>query len=59
MNAPLEISVPAQNGYGDKAVVLDRRADVLFERAAVADARGAAVADKLEAEFIEIFCETC
>ena len=55
MNAALEIAVSAQHGNGDQAVVLDGRADVLFERAAVADARGAAVADELEAELVEIF----
>ncbi len=52
---PFEISISAENGNGDQAVVLDGRADVLFERAAVADARGAAVADQLEAELVEIF----
>jgi len=57
MNAALEIAVSAQHGNGHEAVVLDGRADMLFERAAVADARRAAVANQLEAEFVEIFSQ--
>ncbi len=57
MNAPLEIAISAEHRNGDKAVVLDGRADVFFERAAVADASGAAVTDKLETKFVEIFSE--
>src|SRR5579872_1073222 len=57
MNAALEIAVSAQYRNRDEAVVFDCRADVFFQRTAVADARRAAVADQLEAEFVEIFSQ--
>ena len=53
MDAAFEIAIAAENGDGDEIVFLDGSADGVGKRAAVADARGAAVADEIEFQFIE------
>src|SRR5712671_2228890 len=53
MNAALEIAIAAQHGDGDKIIVLDGSADRVGQRAAVADAGGAAVADQVKFQFFE------
>ena len=54
MHAALEVAVAGEHGDGDELVVLDRVGDRLVERAGVADAGRAAVADELEAERVEV-----
>ena len=54
VHAALEVAVAGQHGHGDELVVLDRVGDRLLQRAGVADAGGAAVADELEAERVEV-----
>ena len=49
-----EIAIAAEDGDGDQIVVFDSRTDGVGKRAAVADASGAAVADQIEFEFVEI-----
>jgi hypothetical protein len=49
VDATLEVAVAAQDGGGDQIVLLHRGADGLQHQAAVADAGGAAVTDKVEA----------
>jgi hypothetical protein len=53
MDAALEVAVARQHGGDDQLVLLDRLRDRLVERAAVADARRAAVAHDAEAEPLE------
>jgi hypothetical protein len=53
-DAALEVAVARDHGGGDEAVVVDRLADRLGERAGVADAGGAAIADKVEADIVEV-----
>ena len=54
IDAAFEIAIAAEHRDGDEIIVLDGFADRFGERAAVADAGGAAVADEIEAERIEI-----
>ncbi len=49
-DAAFEVAIAGEDGDGDEAVVFDGLGDVGGERAGVADAGGAAVADDLEAE---------
>ena len=58
IDAALEIAVAAEHRYGDEVIVLDGFADGFGQRAAVADAGGAAVADEVEAQRFEIGPET-
>ncbi len=53
MDAPLEVAVAAQHGRHDEAVVGDRLGYRLRQRSAVPDARGAAVADQVEAQRLQ------
>ena len=48
MHAALEIAVAGEHRGGDQLVVLDRVGDRVVQRAGVADAGGAAVADRLK-----------
>ena len=52
IDAAFEIAIAAEDGDGDEIIVLDGFADGVGERAAVADAGGAAVADEIEAQLI-------
>ena len=54
MNARLEISVPGKDRRRDQIVIVDRFLDLGMKRPGIADAGGAAVADKVEPELIEI-----
>ena len=54
MHAALEIAVAGQHGDGDQLVVLDGFGDGVVERAGIADAGGAAVADRIEAERVKV-----
>ena len=53
-DAAFEVAIAAEDGDGDEAVVFDGLRDVGGQRAGVADAGGAAVADDLEAELVEV-----
>ncbi len=53
-NAAFEVAVSAEHGDGDEAVRLDRVGDVGGQRAGVADAGGAAVADHLKTKRVEV-----
>src|SRR5260370_7697557 len=53
MNAALKIAVPAEDGDGDEIILLNGCGDGIGERAAVADAGGAAVTDEMEFQFFE------
>jgi hypothetical protein len=50
----LEVAVAREHGYRDQIGLMHRLRDVLGQRARVADAGGAAVADEVEAERVEI-----
>ena len=50
----LEVAVAAQDGDGDQVVFVDRLGDLRRQRARVADAGRAAVADQVEAELVEV-----
>ena len=54
IDAAFEIAIAAQHGNGEKIVSLDRLADGLGKRAAVADACGAAVAHQIEMQRIQV-----
>ena len=53
MDAAFEVAIAAEHRDGDEIVVFDGGADGVGKRAAVADARRAAVADEIEFQFIE------
>ncbi len=53
VDAAFEIAIAAEDGDGDEIVFLDGVADGVGQRAAVADASGAAVADEIEVQFVE------
>ncbi len=53
-DAAFEVAIAGEHGDGDQAVVFDGLRDVGGQRAGVADAGGAAVADDLEAELVEV-----
>ena len=57
MNACLEVAVAREDSGGDKVVFDDGAFDLGCERAGVADAGRAAVADDLEAELVEVRLE--
>ncbi len=54
MDARLEVAVAAQHGRDHQAVVLDRLRDRIGQRPAVANARGAAIADHVELQRLEV-----
>ena len=57
MHPRLEVPVAAQHAGGDQVMAGHRRLNVGVERARVADAGGAAVADQVKAELIQIGLE--
>lgn len=57
MHAGLEVAVPGEHGGGDDVLAFDDIFNASVERAGVANAGGAAVADGLEAELVELDLE--
>ena len=57
MDAGFEVAVTRKDGGRDEVAALDGAFDVGVERAGVADAGRAAVADKIEAELVEVVGE--
>ena len=57
MHAGLEVAVPGEHGGGDDVLAFDDIFNASVERAGVADAGGAAVADGLEAKLVELDLE--
>ncbi len=57
MDARLEVPVAGEHRAGDEVVTRDRLRDLVGQRARVADAGRAAVADGLEAELVEVAVE--
>ena len=53
IDAALEVAIAAQDGRGDEVALGDRLGHRLGQRAAVANTRGAAVADQREAELVQ------
>jgi hypothetical protein len=58
MDARLEVAVAREDRADDEVAVGDRDGDLLRERSRVADAGRAAVADRVEAEAIEILLQS-
>ena len=54
VDARLEVPVAREHGADDEVALVDRGRDLVRQRAGVADARRAAVADEVEAELVEI-----
>ena len=54
LDAPFEVAVAAQHRRDDEIPRFDFRRHVVRQRAAVADAGRAAVADQIEAERVEV-----
>ena len=54
MDARLEVAVAGEHRARDEVAVGDRGRDLVRQRARVADARRAAVADRVEAELVEV-----
>ena len=57
MDARLEVAVAGEHRADDEVALGDRRRDLVGERARVADARRAAVADGVEAERVEVLLQ--
>ena len=57
VDAAFEVAIAAEHADGDEAVGFDGVGDVGGQRAGVADAGGAAVADGVEAELVEVLRE--
>src|SRR5579862_9717237 len=57
MDPRLEVAVAREHGAGDEVALADRGRDLFRQRPRVADARRAAVADRVEAELVEIAVE--
>ena len=55
MYAALEVAVAREHGCRDQVVLFDRRGDRPGQGTRVPDAGGTAIADVMEAEFLEIF----
>src|SRR5262249_30241852 len=53
-DAPLEVAVPREDGARHQPALLDGLGDLLGERPRVADAGGAAVADHVEAQLLQV-----
>ncbi len=56
-DAAFEVAVARQHGGGDDAVVVDRLRNLFRQRAGIADAGGAAEADQVEADLVEILLQ--
>jgi hypothetical protein len=56
IDAALEIAVARQHRGDHQIALLDRAGDRLGQRPGIADAGGAAIADEVEAELVEISC---
>ena len=56
-DAPFEVAVAGEHGGHGEIVVVDRGGDFLDQGAEVSDTDRAAVADRVEAETLEIFVE--
>jgi hypothetical protein len=54
VDAAFEVAVAGEDGDGDELVVLDGVDDRIRQRAGIADAGGAAVADGVEADGVQI-----
>ena len=54
IDAALEIAVAGKDGSGDQVALVDGQRDVLGQGPGIADAGGAAEADEVEAELVEI-----
>ena len=59
VNAGFEVPIPAQHGGHNETIGFDGFVDLLRKRAAVSDARHAAVADDVEAELLEVGQQSC
>ena len=57
IDAAFEIAVAGEHRGGDEIVLADRFRDRLRQRAGIADAGGAAIADEIEAELVEILLQ--
>ena len=57
VHAAFEIAVARQHRGGDQIVLVDRLGNRLRQRAGIADAGGAAIADEVEAERVEIILQ--
>ena len=57
VDAAFEVAVARQHRGGDQIVLVDRFGDLLRQRAGIADAGGAAEADEVEAERVEILLQ--
>ena len=57
IHAPLEVAVAREHGGGHDVVVVDRLGDLLRQRPGIADAGGAAEADEVEAELVEVLLQ--
>ena len=57
MDARFKISVPGKDRRCHEIEFGDRFFDIRMERTGISDTRGAAVADKIESELIEIFLQ--
>ena len=56
-DAALEVAVAREHRDRDEIILVDRFRDFRRQRTGVADARGAAIADEVEAERVEIFLQ--
>ena len=59
VHAAFEVAVTGEHGASDEVVLLDGRRDRFVERAGVANAGRAAVADEVEAELVEVGRNPC
>ena len=57
VDAALEIAVAREHRGGDEIVLVDRLGDLRRQRSGIADAGGAAEADQVEAELVEILLQ--
>src|SRR3981189_3615915 len=57
VDAALEIAVARQHGGGHQIVLVDRLGNLRRQRARIADAGGAAEADQVEAELVEVLLQ--
>ena len=58
VDAAFEVAVAREHGRGDEVVLVDRFGDFLRQRAGIADAGGAAEADQVEAQRVEILLQS-
>src|SRR5439155_25397358 len=57
MDPRLEVAVPGQHRADDEIALADRFGDLVRQRPGVPDARRAAVADRVEAELVEVLLQ--